>query len=121
MHKGSTRTVVRVATAILATSLVACGGLQGDDQTPVEYQGEISLNEEGKEDSSTSVSVYAGRAVSFSFSNPSSGSVSVTVDCSPSASPDVVGVVFSVKAPSLGIPYSTSQASRAGYWKWTGT
>lgn len=65
---------------------------------------------------SRSLTLTAGRTSTVRFTNRAAGAT-VTVDCSPPADPDQVGVVFVVSAPDLNV---RGEPARAALWSWAG-
>jgi hypothetical protein len=106
--------------ALLLLLLPACGPLDDEDTLPTEDVGEIPSTDEGKADSPIALHVSAGKRVSATLTSTGKPTA-ITVDCGVAADPDEIGATFAVTSSALGIPRSTSQPARAGYFRWVGT
>ena len=80
----------------------------------------VESNEEepnaDEQDLTSTVQVPAHGGADFSFSAKTATTLTVTVDCRPSADPDDAGPAIKIASQTLSI----SQPGRAGYFSWTG-
>lgn len=104
----------RFVGVLLALSALGCAA-----EMPMDEEIEVKIGGEGKADTYKTFELYARKRVTARFT-PDGTAVRVAVDCGVSDNPDETGAVFSITAPALGIPRSTSLPRRDGSWSWTG-
>lgn len=101
--------------SVLGLALIGCGAPATEDSLDDTDVNNVT-------DALTApLTVTAGRSSDFRFTTSAGRLSTVTINCTPPADPDAVGVVFGVTAPDLGLASNTSQPPRAGYFSWTGT
>lgn len=103
---------------LVGLAVAGCGQIPEEELNAADA-GEVTVVEEGKADAALSLTLRSGSSTRFSFRS-TGRKTSVTVDCGVSSSPDTVGTVFAVTAPSLGIARSTSLPARDGNFRWVG-
>jgi len=89
----------------------ACVASEDDDELV-----EVPVGDQ-KADSVSTVTVSSGKTVTVQFT-ATGDPLDVSVDCSPPANPDTVGMQFTVTSTALDQP--SASAAMAGYWQWSG-
>lgn len=103
----------------VSLAALACGSSSSSERSDGDGNGDLGeLAGDEAEMRSTTLTVPNGGSKSFTFTTQGSA-VALTIDCSPPASPDAVGPVFTIAAPSLALP--SNETPKAGAFAWAGS